>query len=378
MASLYIHVPFCEKKCAYCDFVSFDNQDSRIGDYFDALAEEIRIASGLHSFHGVSTIFFGGGTPSFVDAEYIEKTLEAARKYIGIEADAEITIEANPNSLTKEKLDAYLRAGINRLSMGLQSADDRLLKRIGRLHTKELFQKAYEDAKKAGFANISVDIIYGLPGQTPEDFLSTLEYTAGLAPEHVSAYSLTIEPGTPLHHDLLAGKIREAEEEAEREMYHAAVAYLKSKGLERYEISNFAKKGFESRHNLAYWNRLDYLGVGAAAHSCIRDVRFANTADLYGYISCLRTGNVAYNTNESLDVHQRETEYIMLKLRLQDGISPVEYQKLFGRDFNIVFAAPLEKLEKAGLLKKEGGRIFPTDRGFDLQNKVVLELINIL
>ncbi|MEI6100400.1 MAG: radical SAM family heme chaperone HemW [Eubacteriales bacterium] len=378
MASLYIHVPFCAKKCSYCDFVSFDNQNSRIREYFDVLAEEIRIASAMHKLHGVSTVFFGGGTPSFVDESHIVKTMETVREYIGIEEGAEITIEANPNSLIKEKLDVYLNSGINRLSMGLQSADNRLLKQIGRLHTREMFEQAYADARKAGFANISLDLIYGLPGQTAEDFKDTLEYASGLAPEHISAYSLTIEPGTPLHRDLLDGKITEADEDSEREMYHTAVAYLKSKGWERYEISNFAKKGFESRHNLAYWNRLDYLGVGTAAHSCIRDIRFANTADLDGYISCLRTGNVAYNTNERLDAQQVETEYIMLKLRLQEGFATEEYKTLFGRDFGTAFAAPLEKLAKAGLVKEEGGRIFPTDRGFDLQNTVVLELVNIL
>lgn len=378
MASLYIHVPFCARKCAYCDFASFDNKNELIGEYFKALWREVELAAGMHDFHGVSTVFFGGGTPSFVDAAYIAKTLEAAQKHIGIRAGAEITIEANPNSLDAEKLKTYLSAGINRLSMGLQSAEDRLLKLLGRLHTREMFEKAYLDARDTGFANISVDLIYGLPTQTLDEWGHTLEYVAGLAPGHVSAYSLTIEEGTPLHRDLLTGKIKEAEEEDERAMYHEAVAFLKTKGYERYEISNFAKPGLESRHNLAYWNRDDYLGIGAAAHSCVADVRFANASDLDGYISCLRAGKTAYNTREELDARQREFEYIMLKLRLAQGFLLDEYEKLFGRNFEKRFAAPLEKLENAGLLKRENGRIFLTDRGFDLQNTVVLELLNIL
>jgi oxygen-independent coproporphyrinogen III oxidase len=376
VAALYIHVPFCAKKCAYCDFVSFDNKNELIGEYFDALQKEIELASQLHDFHGVSTVFFGGGTPSFVDAACIAKTLETVQKYIGIEAGAEITMEANPNSLEREKLKTYLCAGVNRLSMGLQSAEDRLLKSLGRLHTRDVFRKAYEDARDAGFANISVDLIYGLPEQTAEEWKRTLEYTANLAPQHISAYSLTIEPGTPLHRNLLAGRVQEADEEDEREMYHAAVSYLKTAGFDRYEISNFAQPGFESRHNLVYWNRGDYLGVGAAAHSCVREVRFANTSDLEAYISCLRDGKTAYNTREELDMQQRETEFIMLKLRLAHGFTLDEYKKMFGWDFKKRFAAPLNKLSKAGLLQEADGRIFPTDSGFDLQNMVVLELVN--
>ncbi len=376
MAALYIHVPFCARKCAYCDFASYDNQNGLIKEYFDALWKEIEIASGLYAIRGVSTVFFGGGTPSFVDAAYIAKTLEEAEKYIGICAGAEITIEANPNSLDRGKLKTYLAAGVNRLSMGLQSAEDRLLKLLGRLHTRELFEQAYLAAREAGFENISLDLIYGLPAQTLDGWRHTLEYAASLEPQHVSAYSLTIEEGTPLHADLLAGKIEEADEELERAMYHEAVAFLGSKGFERYEISNFARPGLESRHNLAYWNRDDYLGIGAAAHSCVAEARFANTSGLDGYISCLRSGKTAYNTREDLDMRQREFEFIMLKLRLAKGFLLEEYEKLFGRDFEERFAAPLEKLVKAGLLGREKGRVFPTDKGFDLQNTVVLELVN--
>ena len=300
------------------------------------------------------------------------------QKTIGIKNGAEITLEANPNSLAKSKLAAYRKAGINRLSIGLQCAQDGLLRSIGRLHTLEMFQKAYGGARDAGFGNINIDLIYALPGQSLDDFKSTLETAAGFTPEHVSAYSLMIEPGTPMHADLQAGRIRETDEDTEREMYHAAVDYLESKGFERYEISNFAKAGFACAHNLAYWNREDYLGVGTAAHSCIRDVRFANTDDLERYISCLSSGKMVYNNKECLDLGQKETEYIMLKLRLKNGFEVKEYERMFGRDFQKFFSEPIKKLQKAGLVSFSGGHFHATDKGFDLQNSIVLELLNIL
>ena len=378
MSALYIHVPFCVQKCRYCDFVSFDSKTEFIESYFNALWNELEIVSGIHELKGVSTVFFGGGTPSFVDERLIAQTLETAQKTIGIQNGAEITIEANPNSLSKQKLNVYRKAGVNRLSIGLQSADNKLLREIGRLHTLEMFQKAYGDARDSGFKNINIDIIYALPGQSLDDFKSTLKTVAGFYPEHVSAYSLIIEPGTPLHADLQAGRVRETDEDTERDMYHSAVDYLESAGLERYEISNFAKAGFACAHNLAYWNREDYLGVGAAAHSCIRDVRFANTDDLESYISCLSSGKTVYNNKECLDLSQKETEYFMLKLRLKNGFEIKEYEKLFGRDFQKFFSQPVKKLQKAGLVSISGGHFHATNKGFDLQNSIVLELINIL
>jgi oxygen-independent coproporphyrinogen-3 oxidase len=378
MSALYIHVPFCARKCRYCDFVSFDSKPELAESYFRALWKEIALASNLYELKGVSTVFFGGGTPSFVDQEYIEQTLENVQRTIGIQTGAEITIEANPNSLTKQKLNAYHNAGVNRLSIGLQSADNRLLAEIGRLHTLEMFQAAYEEARNAGFKNINTDVIYALPGQSLDDFRATLETAARLSPEHVSAYSLMIEPGTPMHKDLEEGRIRETDEDTERDMYHAAVCSLESQGFGRYEISNFAKPGFACAHNLAYWNREDYLGLGVAAHSCIRDVRYANTDDIDGYISCLSSGKTAYNNIENLDSKQKETEYIMLKLRLKNGFDTEEYKKMFGRDFRNFFSAPLKKLLKAGLVSFSGSRFHATDKGFDLQNSIVLELLNIL
>jgi oxygen-independent coproporphyrinogen-3 oxidase len=378
MSSLYIHIPFCEKKCAYCDFVSFDSASDRAGDYFRAIEKEIEISSGLYPVRGVSTVFFGGGTPSFVDEGYIESTLEAVRKRIGIKDGAEITLEANPNSLTKKKLEFYRQAGINRLSIGLQSADNALLLRIGRLHTAEMFARAYHQARDAGFRNINVDLIYALPGQTVKDFENTLCYVAAIAPDHISAYALTLSTGTPLHADIAAGRLAAPDEEEDREMYHLAADFLREEGYGRYEISNFAKKGYECAHNLAYWHRKDYLGLGAAAHSCVGEVRFSNTPDLGGYINCLSKGKTAYNSRESLDAKQVETETIMLSLRLEDGIEIKEYERLFGRDFNSFFAVAVKRLKDAGLAEVSGGRFYATDRGFDLQNSVVLELLKFL
>lgn len=375
MAALYIHVPFCERKCVYCGFASFDNKGNLINEYFDALHSELILASELHTFQGVSSVFFGGGTPSFVDAAYISQTMERIKKYIGLLPGAEVTLEANPNTLRRSKLETYLAAGINRLSIGLQSAQNSLLSFLGRTHTREQFQKAYADAQAAGFENISVDVIFGIPKQTTEDFMHTLQYVADIAPAHVSAYSLSIEPGTPLFESMQAGDIHAADEEEERTMYHKAYRFLTRQGYKRYEISNFARPGLESRHNLAYWNRDQYLGVGAAAHSCVSEKRFANTEDLGRYISCLRAGKMAYNTMEELDEKEREEEFIMLKLRLSKGFALEEYRKLFSGDFCLRYAVPLKKLQKAGLLKIKNGRVIPTGRGFDLQNAMVLELL---
>ncbi len=379
MSSLYIHIPFCEKKCAYCDFVSFDSAGDRMDGYFRALQKEIRLSSELYpTIKGVSTVFFGGGTPSFVDEKYIAQTLDAVRDRIGIRSGAEITLESNPNSLSRRKLDSYLEAGVNRLSIGLQSADDTILSRIGRVHTAEMFFRAFLTAREAGFRNINVDLIYALPAQTVRDFENTLKFAADLVPEHISAYALTLAQGTPLHTDAAAGRVFLPGEDEDREMYHLAADFLRAEGWARYEISNFAKKGYECAHNLAYWLREDYLGLGAAAHSCTGDVRFSNTPDLDGYISCLSEWKTAYNNRESLDAKQIETEYIMLRLRLAEGIDINEYERLFGRDFKAVFAIAAKRLQDAGLAELSGGRFYATDRGFDLQNSVVLELLKFL
>lgn len=378
MSALYIHIPFCEKKCRYCDFVSFDSVRGLTDEYFRALQKEIELASRLFPVKGVSTVFFGGGTPSFVDEKYIINTLQLADKWIGIDSGAEITMEANPNSITKKKIESYARAGVNRLSIGLQSTDDNLLRTIGRLHTKEMFVRAFGLAREEGFENINVDLIYALPGQTVDGFEETLRTVAALSPEHISAYALTLAPDTPLQEDIEAGRLELPDEDTDREMYHAAVDFLRSESYGRYEISNFAKKGYECAHNLAYWKREDYLGLGLAAHSCIEDVRFANTDDLGGYINCLSGGKTAYNNREGLDLKQIEIEYIMLSLRLEEGFEIKEYEKRFGRDFAALFARPVETLKKAGLAEASGGRFCVTDKGFDLQNSVVLELMKFL
>jgi oxygen-independent coproporphyrinogen-3 oxidase len=376
MASLYIHIPFCEKKCRYCDFVSFDSAESRIGDYFRALNTEIELASAMYPIRGVSNVFVGGGTPSFVNEQYIGDTLETLRSRIGIDKNAEITLEANPNSLTAKKLKAYRQAGVNRLSIGLQSADDALLARIGRLHTKKMFEHAFLDAREANFFNINVDLIYALPGQTVHGFKETLDYVTALSPEHISAYSLTLPENVPLYKDIQTGTLKAVDEEEDRAMYHTAVDFLKNHGYNRYEISNFAKQGYECRHNLAYWMREDYLGIGLAAHSCVGDVRFSNTPDLKKYISCLYKGKTAYNSREGLDSQEIEAEYIMLRLRLAEGLCIKEYETLFGREFQTLFAGAVARLKRAGLARISGGRFCLTDKGFDLQNTVVLELLS--
>lgn len=370
MLGIYIHIPFCIKKCRYCDFVSTE-QTALMGKYVDALLTEIELAGSMYSRRIADSIFFGGGTPSLLSGADMGRIMCALKKCFRLDADMEVTVEANPGTLDAEKLKAYKAAGVNRISLGLQCAQNETLALLGRQHTAELFESAYDLARDAGFENINVDLIYALPGQTAQDVADTLRFALRKKPEHISAYALYIAEETPLYKMLQEGDLTEATQEEDRDQYHLVQRVLDEKGYNHYEISNFALPGCECRHNLKYWNLVDYLGLGVAAHSCIERVRFANTGDISEYILNMRSGSLQYPAYELIDDRNRKIEYLMLKLRLKKGFSLYDYRYKFGEDFLETFQTEFQTVVDFGLAQCEGGSIVPTAKGFDLQNVLV-------
>ena len=373
MLGIYLHIPFCLKKCSYCNFVSLERTEL-MDAYFCALKNEIGMTGRMYG-RKVDSVFFGGGTPSFPPACYITETMDALRCAFDIEEDAEITLEANPCSLDARSLKEYRQAGINRLSIGMQAAQDRLLAVLGRQHTREQFECAYNLARDAGFSNINIDAIYALPGQESGEWGETLRFILKKEPEHISAYALKIEPETPLFHAVSAGAAVPADEDMDLAMYHMAQEILAERGFVNYEISNFAKEGFECMHNLKYWNVRDYLGLGAAAHSCMDQMRFSNTEDVEEYISDMQEGRLRYASSVLVPEKERKMEYIMLKLRLKNGFSFFDYKNRFDEDFREAFSREMEKVVSLGLAKTDGRGLYPTRRGFDLQNQLVSLLV---
>lgn len=373
MLGLYFHIPFCIKKCAYCDFISTDRR-SLVGPYMHALQKETQLIGGMYN-QAVDSVFFGGGTPSLIDEEYIRRMMDIVRRDFKLTSDAEVTLEANPCSLTREKLTAYKEAGINRLSIGLQAAQDSYLKALGRQHTVEMFDNAFGWAREAGFENINIDVIYALPGQTVQDWEATLFYALHKKPEHISAYALKIEQGTPLAQRVEAGEVTPADEDTDLRMYHMAQTILDNKGYTNYEISNFAIGGYECAHNMKYWNLKDYIGLGVSAHSCIERLRFANTSSIDEYIEHMGKGKLRYEQSDFIDDTQRKIEYIMLKLRLKKGFLLYDYKRHFGEDFLTAYAPELKKACGQGLCVVQNDCVMPTKKGFDLQNQLVSILI---
>ncbi len=367
---IYLHIPFCRRKCQYCDFVSFSDF-SREDDYFAFLRREIALYEETLSECSIDTIFFGGGTPSAVAPAHIFHLMDQLRKY-NIAENAEITLEANPATLTEENLLIYRQAGINRLSIGLQSAEDRELKALGRLHSAEDFRNNYAAARKAGFANINVDIMFGIPLQTAKSFHQTLETVCDLQPEHISAYSLILEEGTPFFERT---DLKLPEEETERWMYEHLQSYLSTSGYFPYEISNFAKKGFACRHNLKYWRMENFIGFGLAAHSFFRGRRYANTSDYKEYMQLLSRGD------KPVIQSQRETEEelfqdaIITGMRLMEGIDTESLRKRFGIDFEKRYGNLLEKYLKSGHLLRTGKGYALTKKGFEISNYILSDFV---
>ena len=361
--SLYIHIPFCKSKCAYCDFASFPGREAMWEAYFAALGGEIRTAG--DDIHRVETVFFGGGTPSLVPETYIAGALAAAREAFPFAPGAEVSLEANPGTLTMEKLRAYREMGVNRLSIGVQSFDARLLKDIGRIHTPGEAAEAVRMAKAAGFANIGIDLMYGLPGQTMGAWEATLETALSLPLAHISAYALIVEEGTPM----AAREDELPDEEMVLSMQRLCTRALAA-GFARYEISNYARAGFACRHNLVYWRRGEYLGFGCAAHSFFGGERFRNAAGLEDYLRGARGLE-----RERVDGAAAREETVMLATRTREGLSLENWRREFGENFLSGHEKVLEDMRRAGLLDVADGHVYLTEKGMEVHNAVVLALL---
>ena len=369
---LYIHIPFCIKKCAYCDFVSASGMhDDVIDAYFSALMKEIEQNRGIC----VDSIFVGGGTPSSIDAKYICELFECINKNITVLANSEITLEANPGTLTKSKLDMYKKSGINRISLGVQSMQNSELHALGRIHGAQDAVLCAEMIKAAGFENYNLDLMLAIPHQTIKSLDDTLNKIISLSPTHVSAYSLIIEDGTPFHSLADAGRLALPDEDTECALCDYAYSFLEENGYVRYEISNFAKPGFESRHNLKYWNCLPYIGAGCGAHSYDTNRRYFNTSDIYDYIKLMNDGKSPVSGEEILDKNDKINEYIIMSLRLSRGIIFDEFYDKFGFRFEEKNKNIITKYAKSGYFDIDSKRICFTKDGFAVSNSILAELI---
>lgn len=373
---LYMHIPFCVRKCAYCDFLSFAADEQTQRDYVKALQKELDFYGRKYSDRYLSTIFIGGGTPSWLDVREMAELMECVHRNFEVAEDAEITIECNPGTVSDEKFAVYKSSGINRLSIGLQSADNEELKMLGRIHTYEQFLRTYDKARHHDFSNINVDLMSALPKQTPEGFLSSLKKVIRLKPEHISAYSLIIEEGTPFFETYQKDvELREAgkqtmllpSEEAEYRTTKMTREFLQSEGYQWYEISNFAKQGKACRHNIGYWKRADYLGVGLGAASLIDNVRYANTDDIYEYMRHPETAA----KGEKLSRNAQMEEFMFLGLRLIAGFHREEFEKNFGVAIEGVYGTELKRLQQEELLVQKEGIIRLTEKGIDVSNYVL-------
>ncbi len=370
---VYIHIPFCASKCGYCDFYSLAGCDARMGKYQDALLHHISEASSTMSPYYIDTVYFGGGTPSYYGAKRLTELFGALKRAGKVLRSAEVTVECNPDSVRRHELRLLRREGVNRISLGVQSANDDLLKIIGRRHNYTQVKKAVKDIRAEGFDNLSVDVIYGLPNQTKEDWAETLSRVIELSPEHVSCYGLKLEPGTPMYAQYLDSPVLPGDDE-QADMYLYAVETLAQHDYIQYEVSNFARRGFASRHNMKYWTLKDYLGFGPGAHSNMGRTRYSFTRSLEKYIEGVKTGSGILDEYETLDELDRAAEYIMLGMRTARGISGEEYYRIYRSDF-----APIEELlreyEKDGWTKWISDRWRFTPTGFLLSNVLIGSLL---
>lgn len=370
-AGIYIHIPFCVKKCSYCAFLSGPAGPEVRQEYVNHLIEEIRLRS--REVPEADTIYFGGGTPSLLTPEQIGEILEEVRSAFRITEDAEVTLEANPGTLTAESLEGYRKTGINRLSMGVQSMDDRRLRYLGRIHTAEEVRRDVKMAREAGFRNINLDLIFAIPGTDVSDAMEDLEAIAALEPEHISFYSLQLEEGTSFFRDFEAGKLREVPDETDREMYHRGIRALREKGYRHYEISNFARPGCESRHNSKYWNMSEYVGLGLGASSYTGHRRTVNETDLKTYSEMLDRGELAF-----MEIHENSeaddiSEAVFTGLRREEGI---RYRDILGSEaaFWEYFREALPEArayEAGGFLELDDEGLRLTERGIDISNGIM-------
>ena len=370
---LYIHIPFCVKKCNYCDFLSAPANKQVQMAYMETLQKEIEEKATEYKEYCVDTIFVGGGTPSSVPYETIVSLMETVKEHFVLLEECEVTMECNPGTVTKEALLAYAAAGINRLSIGLQTTDDSLLKELGRIHTYEQFLETYEWAREAGFSNINVDIMSGLPNQTLEQYEETLCKILELSVEHISSYSLIVEEGTPFYKLYEEDKLSLPSEETERQMYYRTGEILKEAGFNRYEISNYAKEGYECRHNVRYWVRENYLGLGLGASSMVENTRFKNTEWLDEYL--LENKYMEKTEVQNLTPNECMEEFMFLGLRMTKGISKKAFSETFGVAVETVYREVLERLKEQKLIAEEGDLIFLTEYGLDVSNRVWVEFL---
>ena len=375
---IYIHIPFCKKKCSYCDFKSFENINENIKkEYIEALIKEIQLTKN-NSNYIVSTIYIGGGTPSFIDEKYIKEILQAIYKKWEIKPEVEITIEINPGTINKSKLEAYRMMGINRLSIGLQSTNDYLLKKIGRNHSYQYCLDTYILARKTGFENINIDLMLALPEQTLENLMQSVRKIINLNPEHISIYSLILEENTELFSKVQKGEEALVKDELEREMYWKSKEAFEEAGYIHYEISNYSKKGYESKHNKNCWSQKEYLGFGIAAHSYLEEKRFCNIDNLNKYIENIKKGNLEENRIIEEKNRTKENiakEYMMLGLRKIEGVSISEFQRKFELNPLFYFRFEISKLQKLDLIEVDLDNIRLTKRGLDLANIVFEEFV---
>ena len=368
---LYLHIPFCRRKCLYCDFCSFPRPDGEtVAAYVDALCKDLRRRAAECEGYTVDTVYFGGGTPTLLSAEALERLMACIADGYRLASEAEITAECNPATGGREVFFRMRHAGFNRLSIGLQSAHPGELRALGRLHSFEDFCGTWELARAAGFSNLSADVMSGIPGQTAESYLQTLERLCDLQPEHISAYGLTVEEGTPFGR--MGDRLCLPDEEETRRMYLEGIRYLESRGLFQYEISNFAKRGYESRHNLKYWNCDPYLGFGPGAYSDFGGRRFGNSRDIDAYIR----GEDITAEEEFLSPSQRMNEYVMLRMRLREGISGKTFAARFGRSFAECFGSRLNRYVGCGFVKRTGEGYAFSPEGMYVSNAILSEILD--
>ena len=371
---IYIHIPFCVQKCKYCDFLSGSGSAETKDRYMEALCQEIRIRSSEYQEYHISSIFIGGGTPTCVDPKWIEKMMRLIMESFHVDPDAEISMEMNPGTVDRQALEIYHKSGINRLSMGLQSARAEELMILGRIHSYEQFLEAYFTAREIGFLNINVDLMSGLPMQTTADYMESLEKVTSLIPppDHISAYSLIIEEGTPFGEAYEKKQLQLPDEETDREMYEVTREFLAQKGYERYEISNYAKKGYACRHNVGYWQRKNYIGFGIGAASLVENVRFSNDNKLSDYIS--EPLGCRINV-EKLSVQEQMEETMFLGLRMAEGVSKNHFQVLYGRTMNEVYGDVIDRHVGDGLLQQDEEYVRLTLKGMDVSNYVMSDFL---
>lgn len=397
---IYIHIPFCVRKCDYCDFLSAPSDEDTMERYVKALEKEIKFSREKMKEYLVDTVFIGGGTPSILDAKLIHRIMEVLKNNCNLSQESEITIECNPGTVTEEKLILYKNAGINRLSFGLQSTKDEELKSIGRIHNYAQFLESYRMARICGFDNINVDLMSALPGQNEQSYKETLEKIIGLNPEHISAYSLIVEEGTALKKRVESagaiGKKILPDEEEERKMYYMTKKLLGKAGYDRYEISNYAKPGYECRHNMGYWKRKEYLGFGIGAASLHKEERYNNVTDINLYMDKLLKVDVSHinpadnscgrvseryimdaieENRQKLSVEEQMEEFMFLGLRMMEGVLTKVFEEKFGKKYEEVYGQISDKLMEQGLLEQDGDYIRLTERGIDISNYVMSEFL---